>query len=504
MRNNNEKKSDKGLIKKVNLGKKNINFVYGRKSKIILGFIKSNYFRNVVLSSLVVVLLVLGSFKTVEMAYKKTLIEKQLASIQNMAVIIASDYSYYYDLNQAQAEGMEQRFDEYSSIKQVRLRLIDTNFTIVQDTYLFDTGKTVINPKVISILKNPKNLSEYNRNQGIIEVAVPIYNNDNMLIGVIIADSDVNVISSFVTSVNDGTDSNQFIIITIGIALVLLVAFIVRRPFKMAFDIVEDISMGHTDKRVPVKGCTEIVNFAEHFNEIMDKSGEIDQSRAEFVSNVSHELKTPITSIKVLADSLNTQDDVPIEVYREFMQDITTEIDRESKIIDDLLTLVRLDKSAATMNVSGVNLNEMMELVLKRLKPIAQRKNIELLFESFRPVVAQVDEVKLTLVISNLVENAIKYNNNDGWVHVSLNADHQYFYVRVEDSGIGIPQECQSKVFDRFYRVDKARSRETGGTGLGLAIVRNIVLMHHGTIKIHSEENVGTTFTLRIPLNYVE
>jgi signal transduction histidine kinase len=118
--------------------------------------------------------------------------------------------------------------------------------------------------------------------------------------------------------------------------------------------------------------------------------------------------------------------------------------------------------------------------------------------------VAEIDEVKFTQVISNLVENAIKYNEIDGWVHVSLNADYQYFYMRVEDSGIGIPKESKELIFERFYRVDKARSRETGGTGLGLAIVKNIILMHHGTIKMHSEEGVGTTFTVRIPLNYVE
>jgi signal transduction histidine kinase len=109
----------------------------------------------------------------------------------------------------------------------------------------------------------------------------------------------------------------------------------------------------------------------------------------------------------------------------------------------------------------------------------------------------------MTQVVSNLVENAIKYNINDGWVHVSLNADYQYLFIRVEDSGIGIPQQSQDMVFDRFYRVDKARSRETGGTGLGLAIVRQIVVLHHGTIKLYSEEGNGTTFTVRIPLNYV-
>jgi signal transduction histidine kinase len=162
-----------------------------------------------------------------------------------------------------------------------------------------------------------------------------------------------------------------------------------------------------------------------------------------------------------------------------------------------------MDKAADSLNIASVNINEMIEMVLKRLTPLAEKKNVEILFESFRPVVAEVDEVKMTQVVSNLVENAIKYNINDGWVHVSLNADYQYLFIRVEDSGIGIPQQSQDMVFDRFYRVDKARSRETGGTGLGLAIVQQIVVLHHGTIKLYSEEGNGTTFTVRIPLNYV-
>ena len=219
---------------------------------------------------------------------------------------------------------------------------------------------------------------------------------------------------------------------------------------------------------------------------------------------MTHELKTPMTSIKVLADSLITQENVPAELYRDFMTDIVAEIDRENDIISDLLTLVKMDKKSTDLNISEVNINEMVELILKRLRPIAAKRNIELVLESFRPVLAQVDEVKLTSAISNLVENAIKYNVLDGWVHVSLNADHKYFYVKVEDSGIGVPEESQEMIFERFYRVDKTRSRETGGTGLGLAITKNIILMHRGAIKVYSKENEGTTFTVRIPLNYVK
>ena len=248
---------------------------------------------------------------------------------------------------------------------------------------------------------------------------------------------------------------------------------------------------------------TELSSLIDSFNTLIDKMQVVENSRQEFVSNVSHELKTPITSMKVLADSLLMQEDVPVEMYREFMSDMVEEIDRENKIINDLLTLVKLDKKAVALNIESVNINALLELLLKRIKPIAAKRNIEVVFESFREVVGEVDEVKLSLALSNLIEKAVKYNNDGGNVHVSLNADYKFFYVKVQDNGVGIPEECQPQVFERFYRVDKARSRETGGTGLGLAITRSAVLMHKGAIKLYSEPGEGTTFTVRIPLKYV-
>ena len=227
-----------------------------------------------------------------------------------------------------------------------------------------------------------------------------------------------------------------------------------------------------------------------------------EDSRQEFVSNVSHELKTPITSMKVLSDSLLAQDNVPVELYKEFMGDIAEEIDRENKIITDLLSLVKMDRRSSDVNIQETNINQLIELILKRLRPIAAKRSIELVLESFKPVIAEVDETKLTLALSNLVENGIKYNKDEGWVHVSLNVDSKYFYVKVEDSGIGIPEESQEHIFERFYRVDKSHSREIGGTGLGLAITRSAVLMHHGAIKVYSREGEGTTFKVRIPLKY--
>ncbi len=266
----------------------------------------------------------------------------------------------------------------------------------------------------------------------------------------------------------------------------------------------QHVSEGHLDEMIEVDGAyTEVQDLTDSFNQILGKIQILENSRQEFVSNVSHELKTPITSMKVLADSLLAQEDVPAEMYREFMGDIAEEIDRENKIITDLLTLVRLDKQAAALNIETVNINELLELLLKRIRPIAAGRNIEIVFESMREVIAEVDEVKLSLAFNNLIENAVKYNQDEGWVHVQLDADHKFFYVKVSDSGVGIPEDCQDKVFERFYRVDKARTRETGGTGLGLSITRNTILIHKGAIQLYSEPGKGTTFTVRIPLIYI-
>ena len=175
----------------------------------------------------------------------------------------------------------------------------------------------------------------------------------------------------------------------------------------------------------------------------------------------------------------------------------------ENKIITDLLSLVKMDKKAADVNITHMDINQLLEDILKRLRPIADRRNIDLILDCFRPVDADVDEVKFTLAVSNLVENGIKYNVDDGWVRVSLDADHKYFYITVADSGMGIPEDSIERIFERFYRVDKSHSKEIGGTGLGLAITKSSIAMHHGTIKVFSKEGEGTTFSVRIPLSYI-
>ena len=161
---------------------------------------------------------------------------------------------------------------------------------------------------------------------------------------------------------------------------------------------------GYDTDNLHENAYTETMLISDAFNKMLGRLKILDDSRQEFVSNVSHELKTPLTSMKVLADSLLAQEGAPAELYQEFMEDIAAEIERENKIINDLLSLVKLDKTSADLNIKSENINDLLELILKRLRPIAVQHNIEVVFESFRPVIAEVDEVKLTLAISNLVE----------------------------------------------------------------------------------------------------
>jgi signal transduction histidine kinase len=274
------------------------------------------------------------------------------------------------------------------------------------------------------------------------------------------------------------------------------------RELEQISKLISQMSNGNLDIEMPIKGFKETRKLARNYNAVLKKLNSIDTSRQEFVSNVSHELKTPVTSMKVLAESLLQNEDATAEMYREFMTDIVDEIDRETKIINDLLVLVKTERQSAKLNIEETDINALIDVILKRVTPIANQRGIELIYESYREVSAEVDEVKLSLALANLIENAIKYNVDNGWVKVSLNADHKNFYIKVADGGVGIPDDCKDMVFERFYRVDKARSRDTGGTGLGLAIARNAILVHDGTIKLYSESGKGTTFTVKVPLKH--
>lgn len=435
-------------------------------------------------------------------SYEKKAVSNRSIDILSQAKILTNQIVFNDYLNDSSSEIINAQLEQLSNIYAGRIMVIDGNFRIIKDTYSLDTGKTIVSEEVMQSFRGEE-ISKYDSQNGYIEMTVPLTKPESKeILGVLL----VSVSTDSIMLNKDYLESSAWIIEVFDAMIIILLSLFLSgllvRPFgRMEKEIVEIQNGYKTELDVP--SYLETQNISIRFNQLFGRMKIIDESREEFVSNVSHELKTPLTSMKVLADSLNGQEDVPVELYKEFMLDIGNEIDRETKIINDLLSLVKMDRSAGDMNITSVNINELLELILKRLRPIAEKQHIELVLESFRPVSAEVDEVKLTLAITNLIENGIKYNKPDGWVHVSLNADHQYFYIKVEDSGIGIPEDSLEHIYERFYRVDKSHSREIGGTGLGLAITRNAILMHRGAIKVFSTEGEGTIFNVRIPLNYI-
>lgn len=382
-----------------------------------------------------------------------------------------------------------------------RVVVVSNNFRIMYDTYDIDEGKILIAPQVISAFEGDAQ-DNYNHRSQFLEVTVPVYGEQSDEIkGVLIISTPTNDLVESMQDISHMVQLFQLLLAVIIFFTAWYASRLLVKPFGKVTQFLDEKG-GFLDEDISIPEYTETQLLADAYNRMRQRMQAQENSRQEFVSNVSHELKTPLTSMKVLADSLVATPDVPAELYREFMADITEEIDRENKIITDLLSLVKMDRSAPDINIKETNINDLIDLILKRLRPIAVKQNIELVQENFKPVLAEVDETKLTLAISNLVENGIKYNHPDGWVHVSLNTDNTYFYVKVEDSGMGIPEEAQQFIFERFYRVDKSHSREIGGTGLGLAITKNAILMHHGAIKVHSKEGEGTTFTVRIPIRF--
>lgn len=373
----------------------------------------------------------------------------------------------------------------------------------MKDTYAISEAKTMISEEIIKCFKG-ENVTNYDDVNQYIEMTIPIVGADSKeIIGAMLTSVSTD---SIVDSITLLKRKALILEITMGIiisAIAMAVSSFLVQPFARVTKAISSVKEGFWQEIISIPDYAETESIMDAFNQLLARMKILDDSREEFVANVSHELKTPLASMKVLADSLIIQDNAPIELYREFMEDIAQEIDRENTIITDLLSLVKMDKIAGTLNIEYVDINELMELILRRLRPIAAKSNIEVVFESLRPVEAEVDEVKLTLAFSNLIENAIKYNRKNGWVKVSLNADHQFFTLEVSDSGIGIPEDACEHIFERFYRVDKSHSREIGGTGLGLAITRNAILMHRGAIKVSSKEGEGTTFNVKVPLFYI-
>ena len=296
---------------------------------------------------------------------------------------------------------------------------------------------------------------------------------------------------------------NNLMRISVGIAiLVVCVSLAFSRGLTRRLDslltAIRGVREGAYNQRAVLSGHDEYTQIAGEFNDLVDRLQETENARRRFVSDASHELKTPLAAIRLLTDSILQNENIDGATVREFVSDIGQEAERLSRITEDLLRLTRLDSGVAE-TPERVEISPVLERVVKMLRPVADEKDVSIVTACSDGAAAAATPGEIHQILYNLMENAVKYNRRGGFVRVSVDMGEETSTITVEDNGIGIPAEDLPRVFERFYRVDKARSRAAGGTGLGLSIVRDTVSRRGGVVRAEGVPGGGTRFIVTLP-----
>ncbi len=436
---------------------------------------------------------------------------------QRIAEGLAEEFSGY--LVAFDAQSMYDAALETARTQQSRVLVLDSLCVVQVDTASEMNGQRFITAEIDGVLKGSdggygfydadsggagnywlraalNGFSGVNAMTGV--YASPIQNGDNLL-GVLVYISQVQEIYENLRDI-------QIKILTwmalVALAVLVINALVLRtitRPIGELNEGISRMSKGDLSARVRVRGKNEFAGLARAFNSMSERLEQLDASRSQFVSNASHELKTPLSTMKILIETLMYQDPMDPAMTKEFLTDVNKEIDRLNGIVSDLLTLVNID-SGMKLNLQELDIGGLLQEQVKRLSPLARENGIELDCQLKELLDVNGDALKLQQVVYNIIDNAIKYTPRGGEVHCTLNRAGKKAIIRVQDTGVGIPEADLPHIFDRFYRVDKARSRETGGTGLGLSIVKQFVLLHGGNITAKSAPGKGSTFVIELPL----
>ena len=288
-----------------------------------------------------------------------------------------------------------------------------------------------------------------------------------------------------------------------AIAVSLILSKMLTRRIGRLLQGIRTVREGEYSHRVKTAGHDELAQLGQEFNQLTTRLQTTEEVRRRFVSDASHELKTPLASIRLLTDSILQSDDMEEDTMREFIGDVNQEAERLTRITEKLLTLTRMDSAASESEPQPVTPTAVAPVIRKArhmLTPLAKQSEVTVICRLEEACTAPCGEDALYQIAFNLMENAVKYNLPGGTVTVTLADTKAGTVLKVEDTGVGVPQEDLGRIFERFYRVDKARSRAAGGTGLGLSIVQDTVRFYGGTVEAKSrEDGPGTVFTVTFP-----
>ena len=448
------------------------------------------------ISIIVITLLFISTYVLVSMSqYLKN--QQKVETLAN-ANVIANMISEYMD----DPAVISYLVNQTNPDAQSRIIITDETAKVIYDSAETNSifGKTLIKQEIMSALKGNDTVNVYKeKDVGTVIQGAATVISESATVGTVYVSEVASSIDEFIANV-------RWILIVISLIVCLLIGVlssvmsdIIIGPIEKFTKIIRGMEGDTPDKHVPVMGKDEIAELGIAFNALIDKLDQMEEKRRLFVSNASHELKTPLSSIKLLSDSVISMNELDEESVREFMTDINGEVDRLTKIIDRLLSLTKLDVGDEGLDLKVTDLNEMAGRIVKSLQPVSEDKNVALSCATNREALAMVDREKFWQVVYNITDNAVKYTPSGGTVTVYVFNEGEYCRIEIVDTGIGIPEDDVNKIFDRFYRVDKARARESGGTGLGLSIANDVVAMHEGKILVDSKEGIGTKFIIIVP-----
>jgi signal transduction histidine kinase len=334
-------------------------------------------------------------------------------------------------------------------------------------------------------------------NSRVMVVAVPIML-DKQVVGTVLISSPMADVESILQGIRLRMAAGSLISLCGALLVSMMLTVRITRPVAELSHGVRAVADGVLTSRVTVQGDDELAELARAFNLMAEKLGQTEIRRRRFVADASHELQTPLSAVRILAETITKSLETDPDAAREFMQDLISETDRMSELVRDLLELARLDGAPEGLNIEDLDLKELVADTIHRLQPAAERKAVGI---ELTGVSIQVpgDRSKLQRLLLNLLDNAVKFAPPGSRVRVHLRREGEQGVFTMTDSGPGMDETELQRIFDRFYRVDSARTRQDGGTGLGLAIAKQIVLAHGGTIRADSSLGAGTVITVRIP-----
>ena len=424
---------------------------------------------------------------------KKLFYNNKESSMLEKATLTANEIGNLDVLNPTAIEETINRID---SLSFTRLLVTDASGKIIYDSH--NSSGYALFPQIVTALSG-HDVFTWHYDDGVMRsvAATPVYQYDVVSGCVYMMEYDPEQ-----GQLMDSLQNNIFIIsVTLEIGLLVFAALYASRfsrRLRKIMNSMQIIQEGDYTHKVQLRGHDELHFLAEEFNDLTERLNTSENKRRQFVSDASHELKTPLASIKLLSDSI-LQNEIDMDTTKEFVADIGNEADRLTRMTQKLLSLTKNEHRSEEVEAEIIPMTPTVERVIKMLSGIAEADNITIHTDLTQDAQVLITEDDLYQIVFNLVENGIKYNIPGGDLYISLHKMQDMAAIQVRDTGVGIPADAQEHVFERFYRVDKARSRQTGGSGLGLAIVRSIIQRYNGEISLESKLGEGTLFTVAFP-----